>query len=72
MRALTQYHWRGCHNISDSCKPRKCCNSGILDLIHAVQDLLAMLPQPVIALLLLFPITDESEAASKAGKGTPC
>ncbi len=29
-----------------------------------------MLPQPVIALLLLFPITDESEAASKAGKGS--
>ena len=33
-----------------------------------MQDLLAMLPQPVIALLLLFPITDDSEAASKAGK----
>ncbi|CAL5222286.1 g4625 [Coccomyxa viridis] len=29
-------------------------------------ELLAMLPQPVIALLLLFPITDQSEAASKA------
>ena len=30
-----------------------------------------MLPQPVIALLLLFPITDQSEAASKAGKASP-
>lgn len=30
-----------------------------------------MLPQPVIALLLLFPITDESEAASKAGRPQP-
>ena len=46
--------------------------SGILDLVHAVQDLLSMLPQPVIALLLLFPITDESEAASRAGKSSPC
>ena len=27
-----------------------------------------MLPQPVIALLLLFPITDQSEEASKAGE----
>ena len=34
-----------------------------------MQDILAMLPQPIIALLLLFPITDDSEAASKAGKG---
>ena len=33
-----------------------------------LQELLAMLPQPVIALLLLFPITDQSEAASKAGE----
>ena len=27
-----------------------------------------MVPQPVLAVLLLFPVTDKSEAARKAGK----
>ena len=39
-----------------------------LRISYLLQELLAMVPQPVIALLLLFPITDQSEAASKTGK----
>jgi len=35
------------------------------------QELLAMVPQPVLALLLLFPITKESEAAKEAGAHRP-
>ena len=32
-----------------------------------LKELLAMVPQPVLAVLLLFPITPESDAAAKAG-----
>ena len=33
-----------------------------------LQELLAMVPQPVLALLLLFPITKDSEPAKQEGK----
>lgn len=33
-----------------------------------LQELLAMVPQPVLGMLLLFPITKESEAAKDAGE----
>jgi hypothetical protein len=32
-----------------------------------LQDLLAMVPQPVVAVILCYPITAESDAAQKAG-----
>ena len=35
-----------------------------------LQDLLAMVPRPVAAVLLLFPITESTEAARK--QGAPC
>eukprot|EP00955_Chlamydomonas_euryale_P082154 363680-Chlamydomonas_euryale.AAC.7 len=31
------------------------------------QELLAMVPQPVLAVLMCYPITDDTEAADKAG-----
>lgn len=36
-------------------------------LSSALQELLQMLPQPVVAVLFLFPVTKESEAAKDAG-----
>ena len=32
-----------------------------------MQELLQMVPQPVVAVLFLFPVTKESEAAKEAG-----
>ena len=36
-------------------------------LSAAVQEMLAMVPQPVQAVLMCYPITDETEAAAKKG-----
>ena len=33
----------------------------------SMQELLQMVPQPVVAVLFLFPVTKESEAAKEAG-----
>lgn len=33
----------------------------------ALQELLAMVPQPVLAVLMCYPITDDTEAAAEAG-----
>jgi hypothetical protein len=35
------------------------------------QELLAMVPQPVLGLLMVFPITEESEKARKQGNARP-
>ena len=35
--------------------------------VHSLQELLMMVPQPTLAVFLLFPVTDEIEAAAKAG-----
>ena len=37
------------------------------DVFGLDQDLLAFVPQPVLAMLLLYPITKDSEAAKRAG-----
>ena len=34
---------------------------------ECMQELLQMVPQPVVAVLFLFPVTKESEAAKEAG-----
>ncbi len=34
-----------------------------------LQELLAMVPRPVIAVLLLFPVTSELDQANDAGRG---
>jgi hypothetical protein len=37
--------------------------------VFVCAQLLAMVPQPVLAVLLLYPITKESEEANKKGEG---
>ena len=41
-------------------------------LLRTVQELLAMVPSPVVAVIMLFPVTDKSKAVTQEGVLVSC